>query len=188
MWPACLADIDECAGGGHNCSHVCMNTPGSYECVCPHGYHARDGFTCEGIATNTNLIYSQKFRSTWPIFRVTCAVFTFICMPSPKCFTISQSFILFSNLFFGSTTPHLTHPSSHLTPPTPSSHADPPDINECAPAANSCSHVCLNTPGSYSCHCRGGYELQEDNHTCIGGFILYCTSQPCSLHEGVSCR
>ena len=51
MWPACLADIDECADGGHNCSYVCMNTPGSYECVCPSGYHARDGFTCEGIAT-----------------------------------------------------------------------------------------------------------------------------------------
>ena len=48
-------DIDECelSGLGGNCSQVCINTPGSYECQCNIGYHlTSDGFTCEGIKPN----------------------------------------------------------------------------------------------------------------------------------------
>lgn len=32
------ADNDEC-GHSDTCSHGCINTYGSYECVCPPGYH-----------------------------------------------------------------------------------------------------------------------------------------------------
>ena len=44
-------DVDECARpdrGG--CSHECVNTQGSYECVCPPGYRVIDDHkTCRGL-------------------------------------------------------------------------------------------------------------------------------------------
>ncbi|KAH7678067.1 Non-specific serine/threonine protein kinase protein [Dioscorea alata] len=37
--PGGCLDIDECASPKtHNCSSKCANTPGSYKCLCPHGY------------------------------------------------------------------------------------------------------------------------------------------------------
>ena len=42
------------------------------------------------------------------------------------------------------------------------------DINECATNNGGCSQVCLNTEGSYSCHCYLGYGLGPNNHTCNG--------------------
>ncbi|XP_015244233.1 PREDICTED: fibulin-7-like isoform X1 [Cyprinodon variegatus] len=48
-------DIDEChlfplAQPGRLCIHQCINTPGSFHCVCPSGYSlARDGRSCTDI-------------------------------------------------------------------------------------------------------------------------------------------
>ena len=50
--PACTfhTDIDECSDVlFNNCSHMCLNNNGSYECVCSFGYSLKsDGKTCEG--------------------------------------------------------------------------------------------------------------------------------------------
>ena len=46
-----------------------------------------------------------------------------------------------------------------------------PDINECAKNMDNCTHGCVNTEGSYYCTCPGGYDLREDNETCVGEFI-----------------
>ena len=44
-----LADIDECETGDYRCGHytVCVNTVGSYNCICLEGFAAR-GAECEG--------------------------------------------------------------------------------------------------------------------------------------------
>lgn len=34
-----FSDMDECAGSDNPCSHICVNTPGIYNCFCPSGYH-----------------------------------------------------------------------------------------------------------------------------------------------------
>ena len=41
-------DIDECLEGVANCSQLCNNTYGSYECVCEPGYmlDEEDNVTC----------------------------------------------------------------------------------------------------------------------------------------------
>lgn len=41
-----------------------------------------------------------------------------------------------------------------------------PDIDECE--QDKCGGVCVNTVGSYSCHCDGreGLKLAEDGHSC----------------------
>ena len=44
------------------------------------------------------------------------------------------------------------------------------DIDECANSP--CNQWCLNTVGSYICHCHIGYEVQGQN-TCVGKRSLY---------------
>lgn len=46
------AEIDECSTGAHGCDvHAdCINTLGSYHCVCQHGY-AGNGYKCERKST-----------------------------------------------------------------------------------------------------------------------------------------
>lgn len=40
------------------------------------------------------------------------------------------------------------------------------DVDECAEGR--CEQACVNSPGSYSCHCdgRGGLKLSQDMNTC----------------------
>ncbi|XP_036068041.1 fibulin-7 isoform X2 [Oryzias melastigma] len=51
----CVSDIDECSlfppgQSGRFCVHQCVNTPGSFHCVCPAGYSlARDARSCSDI-------------------------------------------------------------------------------------------------------------------------------------------
>ena len=45
-----LLDIDECLQNGRICNNGrCINTDGSFHCVCNAGFHVtRDGKNCEG--------------------------------------------------------------------------------------------------------------------------------------------
>ena len=48
-----ILDINECVNNNGTCSHMCVNTEGSYHCVCPHGYHLQaDNHNCEGECTH----------------------------------------------------------------------------------------------------------------------------------------
>lgn len=41
-----MLDVDECKGA-HGCSHQCMNSAGSYQCVCADGFSlAEDRRSC----------------------------------------------------------------------------------------------------------------------------------------------
>ncbi|XP_010673968.3 wall-associated receptor kinase-like 6 [Beta vulgaris subsp. vulgaris] len=43
------------------------------------------------------------------------------------------------------------------------------DINECKGSSNPCSGICMNTPGSYKCHCPKGYrgDGRKDGTGCL---------------------
>ena len=46
------------------------------------------------------------------------------------------------------------------------------DIDECdSPENNVCDHICTNTPGSYICSCRDGYQ-QTSFTECAGIAVL----------------
>ena len=45
------------------------------------------------------------------------------------------------------------------------------DIDECSEGISGCSQVCSNTIGNYRCICQNGYQLDSDNHTCLGKTI-----------------
>jgi len=48
-----LSDIGECLIGIHNCSQLCMEQDGGYECRCHDGYElGADKVTCRGAANN----------------------------------------------------------------------------------------------------------------------------------------
>jgi len=48
------------------------------------------------------------------------------------------------------------------------------DINECLVDNGNCSHNCTNTPGSYYCTCKTGYQLESNNHKCLGSNFKQC--------------
>ena len=45
------------------------------------------------------------------------------------------------------------------------------DFDECqSNQTNSCSQLCINAPGSYSCACQNGYSLNDDKESCDGKY------------------
>ena len=50
-----LSDVDECSKGGFCTGGSCINTDGSYRCVCPEGRSVSpDGSSCVGKLTVMN--------------------------------------------------------------------------------------------------------------------------------------
>ena len=49
LWNFIIIDVDECSSQDNNCTQICTNTIGSYQCACDVGYMLdMDGFTCSG--------------------------------------------------------------------------------------------------------------------------------------------
>ena len=48
------------------------------------------------------------------------------------------------------------------------------DIDECVRNISGCNQNCTNTNGSYFCSCYAGYEILNDNRTCVGKEFAYC--------------
>ncbi|XP_062867509.1 epidermal growth factor-like protein 7 [Trichomycterus rosablanca] len=47
----CQTDVDECKEGTHGCSQLCVNSIGSYQCLCSDGFQLeRDGKSCWRLA------------------------------------------------------------------------------------------------------------------------------------------
>ena len=44
----CYIDINECSTLEHDCSQLCHNTNGSYQCMCRSGFTLKDRTACEG--------------------------------------------------------------------------------------------------------------------------------------------
>ena len=57
-------DVDECKEDLNQCSHICFNMKGSYQCTCSYGYYLdhSDNSTCHGEHINPYimLVLSQK--------------------------------------------------------------------------------------------------------------------------------
>ena len=58
-----VADIDECRERQGGCNHQCVNTNGSYECVCPPGQKVGpDQKTCVGKSDSICLSSFDFFK------------------------------------------------------------------------------------------------------------------------------
>ena len=47
-----------------------------------------------------------------------------------------------------------------------------PDINECMLSPSVCEQTCTDIPGSFTCGCLSGFELQSNGISCNGEFSL----------------
>ena len=48
------------------------------------------------------------------------------------------------------------------------------DKKECDDGNGGCQHICVEQVAGYTCRCRSGYTLREDEHTCEGLFEFEC--------------
>ncbi|KAH9523898.1 hypothetical protein Btru_047351 [Bulinus truncatus] len=173
-------DLDECQSGNKPCSHVCVNSLGSYQCSCYSGYKlAADRISCEACKSpyygeNCGNICQCNNRGT--------------CDPVRGCVCNRQWTGVNCEIDVNECTQPDVCPSGYVCENTIGSYKCQcptgyklengvcQDINECSEASNlTCNvsfEVCENTLGSYSCLCQPGYARHEN----ICQDINECTS------------
>ncbi|KAK7500671.1 hypothetical protein BaRGS_00008246, partial [Batillaria attramentaria] len=134
-------DMNEC-NGTHSCQQVCVNTNGSYHCDCFPGY-AMKGTQCVECPLGS--------------FRDDATPSIKGCRDCPDNMTTQAS---------GADSPMLCQCKAGYSV-YPLSGKQCLDINECSFSNGGCDHECQNSPGSFTCACRPGYELHEDGRTCV---------------------
>uniref|UniRef100_A0A4W6FSX8 Si:cabz01070274.1 n=1 Tax=Lates calcarifer TaxID=8187 RepID=A0A4W6FSX8_LATCA len=188
------ADVNECVQSPGVCSvGECVNTMGSYRCVCPPGYRSSSQQTsCQDIdecqlnpcrngrCDNTPGSYRCVCRLGYRLVGNTCTDVDecedpLLC-PGQECVNTQGSYRCAS-----------CQPGYGLL------NRLCTDIDECRQAL--CANGrCENTPGSYRCICRHGYKLQNNTCTDVDECAepSQCPGQMCVNSVGsyrcVSCR
>ena len=189
---ACV-EIDECAQGVHGCfsSESCINTAGSYLCECPAGF-VGDGETCDDVneclviaggggqspcdphATCTNTLGGFNCSCSSPGFtgdgfvcgdEDECALGTHKCDDNARCTNEEFTYQCTCEVGYRPVADdcEFCHGGFHCE-----------DIDECAEGLDYCNQgraECINTKGSFQCHC---HELFE-------GDGIFCMHRPPSL-------
>uniref|UniRef100_A0A2K6F1G7 Protein kinase C-binding protein NELL2 n=1 Tax=Propithecus coquereli TaxID=379532 RepID=A0A2K6F1G7_PROCO len=190
-------DIDECAEGRHYCREntMCVNTPGSFMCICKTGYIRIDDYSCtehdecitnqhncdeNALCFNTVGGHNCVCKPGYTGNGTTCKAFCKdgcrnggACIAADVC-ACPQGF---------------TGPSCET------------DIDECSDGFVQCDSRanCINLPGWYHCECRDGYhdngmfspsgESCEDIDECGTGRHSCANDTICfNLDGGYDCR
>lgn len=185
-------DIDECRTAAHNCTKLCVNTPGGFHCACPGGYRlAKDGTSCDDINE-----CAQRHSHRCPE----------VCVNTPGSFHCScrPGRVLYSHTFYCQDCPLGTYKDDELNQcvkcpanshtrgrastskedcicnqgyrGSPADGLPCQDIDECEEKTLRCSDDCVNILGSAFCSCPLGMRLKPDNLTCED--IDECTENP----------
>lgn len=142
----------------------CINTLGSYRCICNKGYeHPPDGnqIKCQDIDECSRPSLSsrdagpcdQECKNTEGSFRCSCR----------KGFRLEADGVSCRGKFYVKCGPTSTLITIYL------------DIDECSIGRHDCQHNCVNVPGSFECSCRVGYE-KSGKGTCVD--VDECTKDP----------
>uniref|UniRef100_A0A8C8LYS2 Protein kinase C-binding protein NELL2 n=1 Tax=Oncorhynchus tshawytscha TaxID=74940 RepID=A0A8C8LYS2_ONCTS len=153
-------DIDECAEGKHYCREntVCVNTPGSFMCICHRGYIRIDDYSCtehdecvSGLhSCDQNALCFNKvgghscsckpgYTGNGTVCKAMCDG---LCQNGGTC--ISPNNCICQQGFTGKRCET--------------------DINECKMGRNTCANdtVCFNLEGGYDCRCPHGRNCTGD--------------------------
>jgi len=172
---ACL-DIDECSLSNANCSHFCINLPGSFQCACPLGFSLNtDARSCQD--SDECLIQNGKCAQICVNqpggFACACnsgyelAPDGFNCLDIDEC---AQDFGNCSEICINLLGSH-TCACDKGYELTEDGHTCE-DVDECAGLlSGGCTHECINKPGSFECGCPLGYLLQEDERSCLPALV-----------------
>ena len=157
--------MNECLIDNGGCADRCLNTAGSFDCVCENGYQTNaEGRSCDGTSNTTShgsrhvllaeelgFWFATLVKNLWS--RIMLLVQQEIPHFSPIIFLGTKSGTLLKVSLYS---------------PTLS-----PDSDECSQENGGCSQLCVNTHGSYHCACATGYNLDLDNTTCLGRFFYF---------------
>lgn len=124
---------------------MCVNTLGSYRCICDKGYKIdNDASLCIGKYLRKNTQKKLTFITN-PISDVNeCDSGTKIC--EYHCQNTEGSYTC-------------SCPTGYLLNPDGVTCRD---LDECRMGTHICQQNCINTPGSYTCECREGYNQHGD--------------------------
>ncbi|XP_049313290.1 fibrillin-3 isoform X2 [Bactrocera dorsalis] len=183
-------DAGECANANGGCSHQCLSSMGRIYCLCPSGWlMSTDGKNCEDIneceqpevaaqcaggCENTHGSYrcipalntpENGAEATNEVEEVEEAV--------KEVDEVETKVESEPNAEEESEDDQGIRRISESGPICPAGYRaggensdNCVDIDECAEGTSGCEH-CLNTDGSYECTCPGGYDLAEDERTCV---------------------
>merc|ERR1739838_374716 len=163
--PTVEPDQDECNLNLDECSHVCVNTIGSYECQCYNGFLlAEDGFNCYDEDECLNSPCGQVCTNTPGSYVCSCREGYNLDHTAHLCYDTDGCDVDGSNN------------CTQLCANTPGSFVCDcvdgyelaedactcVDVDECL-GDHMCDSLCVNTEGSYECACEPGYQLVADN-------------------------
>ncbi|XP_012157231.1 fibrillin-1 isoform X2 [Ceratitis capitata] len=170
--PSCL-DIDECSISNGNCSHFCLNFPGSFQCSCPPGLALSpvDNRTClllnACLHNNGGCTHTCDFVPTMGP-RCRCPPGYAIARDGRTCLDIDECAT--SNAGCGQrcyNTPGSFECACDAGYELVPNGLGCVDIDECANGFGNCTFICVNLLGSYECGCEAGFQLGDDRRTCI---------------------
>ncbi|KAG7324097.1 hypothetical protein KOW79_012113 [Hemibagrus wyckioides] len=190
-------DIDECAEGKHYCREntMCVNTPGSFMCICHTGYIRIDDYSCtehdecvsgkhscdeNALCFNTVGGHSCSCKPGYTGNGTICkALCDGLCLNGGTC----------------------TSPNTCVCAQGFTGKKCETDIDECTEGFVQCDSraTCVNLPGWYHCECRDGYhdngmftangESCEDIDECKAGRNTCANDTVCfNLDGGYDCR
>ena len=187
-------DIDECADRNTDCppNSMCVNTYGSYDCVCVDGFTDRNG-ECVNIDECNEVLgtcRNGECRDTLGSYVCDCnegyepsddgkecldkdeCSYVFQCGQDDavsRCVNIEGSYRCICNNGFKLNAQRKCE-----------------NINECEIAGNSvCRNGdCEDQRGSFQCHCHEGFTLSDDKRNCID--IDECEYEPCGNGECIN--
>ena len=158
-------DIDECSLGTNDCHAItekCVNTEGSYECVCADGFKP-----------------ARRFALTGEVFGAGCIDVDECLINTDQCGDFSTCENTYGSYDCVCLDGYVHTDSTNLTCE---------DDNECDD--NPCPEfsICENIPGAYDCHCINGYleiqDLCEDINECTTGLSNCDPNAACNNTAG----
>ncbi|XP_004370807.1 matrilin-2 isoform X2 [Trichechus manatus latirostris] len=165
-----LCTVHMCSVLEHNCTHFCINTPGSYVCRCKQGYIlnsdqrtckiqdlcAVEDHACEHLCVNVPGSFVCQCYSGYTLAedRKTCVAVDYCASENHGC---EHECVNGDNSYICQ-----CHEGFALNPDEKTCTR----INYCALNKPGCEHECMNTEESYYCRCRRGYTLDANGKTC----------------------
>ena len=195
---SCL-DVNECTEMLDNCSQICINTNGSYQCECQPGFNMTTTGNCSDIDECTEMLdnCSQICINTNGSYQCECQP-GFNMTATGNCSDIDECTEMLDNcsqICINTNGSYLCEcqPGFNMT-----TTGNCSDIDECTEMLDNCSQICINTNGSYQCECQPGFNMTttgncSDIDECLtnnGGCNQTCLntngSSYCSCYLGYS--
>ncbi|XP_046851875.1 multiple epidermal growth factor-like domains protein 6 [Xenia sp. Carnegie-2017] len=166
-------DIDECSIGEHSCEKGCLNVPGGYHCLCPLGFKLnKDGYSCSDI--NECLMRSDLCKS--PAKCENLKEITDVTVQLDSNSMQPNIVLMLTNVWL-----RMADVNIHVITFLGVVNVDVKQvidlaltktlvkvyIDECNNFPTICSHICINTPGSYKCSCPPGTTSIENGGLCL---------------------